>query len=100
MGPFPISQKVGPVAYRLELGQRLRRVHPVFHVSLLRRSVEGGDGASPPEPLELDGELEYEVATIRQHRQRRDGTREFLVSWVGYDQSEDTWLPEAELEHA
>ncbi|KAK2977356.1 hypothetical protein RJ640_013335 [Escallonia rubra] len=34
-GPFPIMAKVGKVSYRLELPPRLK-IHPVFHVSLLK----------------------------------------------------------------
>ena len=32
-GPFPVIQAVGPVAFRLDLPQRLRNIHDVFHVS-------------------------------------------------------------------
>ena len=38
VGPFVVQQRIGEVAYRLDLSSRtaLRNVHPVFHVSLLR----------------------------------------------------------------
>ena len=38
VGPFVLQQRIGEVAYRLDLSSRaaLRNVHPVFHVSLLR----------------------------------------------------------------
>ena len=38
VGPFVVQQRIGEVAYRLDLLSRaaLRNVHPVFHVSLLR----------------------------------------------------------------
>ena len=61
VGPFPVTARVGPVAYRLELGGQLRRVHPVFHVSLLRPFHTGGDGRPMPIPLELDEGEEFEV---------------------------------------
>ena len=37
VGPFVVQQRIGEVAYKLELSSRaaLRNVHPVFHVSLL-----------------------------------------------------------------
>ena len=38
VGPFVVQQRLGEVAYKLDLSSRaaLRNVHPVFHVSLLR----------------------------------------------------------------
>ena len=38
VGPLVVQQRIGEVAYRLDLSSRaaLRNVHPVFHVSLLR----------------------------------------------------------------
>jgi hypothetical protein len=38
MGPFKILQRVGPVAYKVDLPPQLAKVHDVFHVSLLRKA--------------------------------------------------------------
>ena len=38
-GPFEIRSKVGEVAYRLVLPPELSRIHPVFHVSMLRKYI-------------------------------------------------------------
>ncbi|GJU59686.1 putative reverse transcriptase domain-containing protein [Tanacetum coccineum] len=39
IGPFKILAKVGTVAYRLELPEKLRRVHSTFHVSNLKKNL-------------------------------------------------------------
>ena len=39
IGPFEIVERVGPVAYRLDLPEELSRVHNVFHISMLRKYI-------------------------------------------------------------
>ena len=39
MGPFKIVERKGPVAYRNSLPDSLRRMHDVFHVSVLRHYI-------------------------------------------------------------
>ncbi|CAA7049347.1 unnamed protein product [Microthlaspi erraticum] len=39
MGPFPVVERVGPLAYRLELPEIMRAFHKVFHVSMLRKCL-------------------------------------------------------------
>jgi hypothetical protein len=39
VGPFEVMERKGPVAYRLALLDSLRRMHDVFHVSVLRHYI-------------------------------------------------------------
>jgi hypothetical protein len=60
VGPFKVLQKVDNLAYKLEMNP-VRRVHPVFHVSLLEPYRSDGRVQPPSVPIELKGHLEYEV---------------------------------------
>ena len=67
MGPFLVTARIGEVAYCLDLKGRFACVHPVFHVSLLRRLVAGGDGIEPPKPIEVEDTKEYTVEHLLVH---------------------------------
>lgn len=53
----------------------------------------------PPEAIEVDGDVEYEVEEILNSRLNR-GHLEFLVRWKGYSPAHDSWEPEANVVHA
>ena len=73
-------------------------MHNVFHISLLRPALSNGLQAPPP-PIIVGEDQEWEVAGIKAHRECR-GERQYLVSWTGFDASEDHWVAEAELDNA
>ncbi|GKF90208.1 hypothetical protein Tco_0264171 [Tanacetum coccineum] len=50
VGPFKVLEKVGSVAYKLELPQELSRFHNTFHVSNLKKCY-----ADEPSVVSLDG---------------------------------------------
>jgi hypothetical protein len=52
----------------------------------------------PPPEIEIDGNLEFEVEEIKDVRKRR-GKEQYLVSWKGYDSSEDSWEPLENVQH-
>ena len=73
------------------------RVHDVFHVSLLKAYRRDGRVQPPLPPIEVDGELEFEVEAILEHRDLRRGgrtRREYLIKWLGYGPEHNTWEPE------
>ncbi|GKV25055.1 hypothetical protein SLEP1_g34560 [Rubroshorea leprosula] len=64
IGPYPILERIGEVAYRLELPGNLVGVHDVFHVSLLRKYVFNPSHIINPEPIQLREDLTYDEHPI------------------------------------
>ncbi|GJT53014.1 putative reverse transcriptase domain-containing protein [Tanacetum coccineum] len=57
VGPFKVLEKVGEVAYKLELPQELSRVHNTFHVSNLKKCHADEPLAVPLDGLHFDDKL-------------------------------------------
>ncbi len=90
VGPFVIQKQINPVTFQLKLPPQCR-IHPTFHVSLLKTyhspvspSTEPGPITEPPLPLILEDGAVYEVRTIFDSR-HRGGWLEYLVDWEGMD---------------
>jgi transposase InsO family protein len=94
VGPFFISKQISPVNFRLELPKDAK-IHPVFHISLL----EPADAKTPVQKdfhYQADGNDEWEVEKIMTHR-KKGRNDEYLVKWLGYPGSENTWEPQTHL---
>ncbi|GJY11723.1 putative reverse transcriptase domain-containing protein [Tanacetum coccineum] len=59
VGPFKVLEKVGSVAYKLELPQELSRVHNTFHVSNLKKCYSEEPLVVPLEGLHIDDKLQF-----------------------------------------
>jgi hypothetical protein len=102
IGPYKVLQRIGDVAYRLELPSG-GRWHNVFHVSLLKayKGPITPPARQPPLPRLIDGDLWYEVDRILDHKvtgSRRKGAKvtpiyHFLVQWKGCHESDNSWEP-------
>jgi hypothetical protein len=67
IGPYTISDKVSDVAFRLSLPPDLSKIHPVFHVSLLRPlpdSAIQGRVNPPPGPVDLEEPDVFEADAV------------------------------------
>lgn len=92
IGPFQITDTWGSNAYKLSLPPRFRRMHNVFHVSLLEPFHDTARNPPPPEGILVDDEVEYEIEEIRMVRGSARN-REYYVKWKGYSEDECTWEP-------
>ena len=101
LGPFEIKAACGPAAYRLRLPDQWIRVHPVFHVSLLKPFKEGTRYEAPTPTSMKDGVPCWELQEILSHRPRRSGGgQEYLVAWKGFGPEYYSYLSEAQLDQA
>ena len=60
IGPYDITEKLNPVAYRLDLPLELEHVHNVFHVSQLKKYISDPDHTIVSEPIKITKDLVYE----------------------------------------
>ncbi|GJS76512.1 putative reverse transcriptase domain-containing protein [Tanacetum coccineum] len=59
IGPFKILERIGPVAYKLELPEELSNVHSTFHVSNLKKCLSDESLVIPMKELWLDDKLNF-----------------------------------------
>ena len=116
-GPFTILERVGNLAYRLDL-PAIWKVHPVISVAMLEPAPKGEDpyrrpreeGQAPvfdhEEPAIKD---RYEIQRLADRRTSRPPGRgskdkedviEYLVKWKGWGKAHNVWYKVEDLENA
>ena len=96
-GPYKVLEKIGTQAYRLRLPDTWR-IHPVFHVSLLKpwrpSTVQQVPGEVELEDPDLPQYFDVEkILRWRWNSKTRRRQREFLVLWQGYPMEDAEWIP-------
>nr|XP_016469769.1 PREDICTED: uncharacterized protein LOC107792095 [Nicotiana tabacum] len=64
IGSFEVLERVSEVAYRISLPPSLSRVHPIFHVSMLRRYHANRSHVLDYNTIQLDGSCGYEEELV------------------------------------
>ncbi|GJW41268.1 putative reverse transcriptase domain-containing protein [Tanacetum coccineum] len=59
IGPFKILERIGLVAYKLELPEELSNVHSTFHISNLKKCLSDESHVIPIKELRLDDKLNF-----------------------------------------
>ncbi|KAG7594042.1 Zinc finger CCHC-type [Arabidopsis thaliana x Arabidopsis arenosa] len=82
VGPYKVIERVGPVAYKLELPPKLDAFHKVFHVSQLRRCLSERDETVADVPAELQENLTVKAKPIGIIDKMEKGTRGKRINMV------------------
>ncbi|GJR57199.1 putative reverse transcriptase domain-containing protein [Tanacetum coccineum] len=103
IGPFKIIAKVGTVAYRLELPEKLSRVHSTFHVSKLKKCMADEPLAIPLDEIQVDDKLNFieEPVEIMDREVKRLKQRRIpivKVRWNSKRGPEFTWEREDQMQ--
>lgn len=94
-GPFEITQRIGTVAYKLNLPES-SSIHPVFHVSQLKQSVKSTLPVSATLPS-TTLQLQFPEQVLDRRTVSRGGSSidQILVRWSGLEDVLATWEDEA-----
>ena len=97
-----IIARVGALAYRLQLPASMSGVHPVFHVSMLRKYLKDLEQKMDAEPLTIQQDLTMECHSVRildfSDRVMRNRTIKYvMVLWTNQSEREATWELEAQM---
>ena len=102
VGPFEISKAEPETSnYTLILPPEFH-IHPKVHARRLKIAHDSDPnlfpGRIPPNPPPIDAEDEqYAVEAILDHR-KVGRSRQFLVHWEGYSNTEDSWVKERDID--
>nr|GEX70097.1 putative reverse transcriptase domain-containing protein [Tanacetum cinerariifolium] len=100
--PFEIIEKVGPMAYRLDLPKELNGVHDTFHVSNLKKSLADLTLQVPLDEIRVDAKLNFveepvEILDREFKKLKRSRIAIVKVRWNPKRGPEFTWEREDQM---
>ena len=102
LGPFRILERVGAVAYKLDLPSEMDAYHNVFHVSQLRKCLTDQDIVLPEIPKDLGKNLTLETRPVRiidrmEKAMRKKTVPMLKIVWEFNGKDIITWETEARM---
>ncbi|GKD20946.1 hypothetical protein Tco_1222649 [Tanacetum coccineum] len=100
--PFEITERIGPVAYRLRLPQDLNGVHDTFHVSNLKKCLADPILQIPLDEIQVDAKLNFveeqvEILEREFKKLKRSRITIVKVQWNSKRGPEFTWEHEDQM---
>lgn len=93
-GPFKVLEKVGEVAYRLQLPDTAA-IHPVFHISQLKEHIGKHAVPLPHVPLVTpDGKIKttpFALLDERLIQRKKTPVKQWLIHWESLGPEDATW---------
>ncbi|GKE28051.1 hypothetical protein Tco_1443435 [Tanacetum coccineum] len=102
VGPFEIIEKVGPMAYRLDLPEELNGVRDTFHVSNLKKCLVNPTLKKPLDKIQVDAKLNFmeelvEILETEFKKLKRSRIAIIKVRWNSKRGPEFTWEREDQM---
>ncbi|GKB03562.1 putative reverse transcriptase domain-containing protein [Tanacetum coccineum] len=100
--PFDIVEKVGPMAYRLDLPEELNGVHDTFHVSNLKKCLADPTLQVPLDKIQVDAKLNFVEEPVemmeREFKKLKQSKIAIVkVRWNSKRRPEFTWEREDQM---
>lgn len=112
VGPFRVIQKIGKLAYKLNVPSHWR-IHSVFTIAQLEPAPDPNSDSykrsrpNHPDTIYVDGDTEayksYEIDRLLNRkviRKGRNSITQYLVRWKGYEPEYDQWYFAKKLDNA
>ncbi|KAI3815477.1 hypothetical protein L1987_15146 [Smallanthus sonchifolius] len=102
VGPFKILERIGKVAYKLELPPSLGNVHPTFHVSNLKKCLADENLHIPLDDVRIDETMHFvekpvEIMDREVNQLKRSRIPIVKVRWESKRGPEFTWEREDQM---